>query len=472
MHLSAAPSRIASRHQSFAATSAMPTLGLFDLSIANADVPQAIDWMCARIAAGEPTRIAYLNAHCLNQATVDASYRGALATADALLPDGSGIALAARLAGEPLRANLNGTDLVPLLCARLAATGHSVFLLGGRPGVATAAAESLRETCPGLIIAGTRDGYFADRDEAEVIAEINASGASLVLVAMGVPLQETWLARVAPRLSAPMTMGVGGLFDFLSGRIPRAPLGLRRVGLEWTWRLYQEPARMWRRYVLGNPVFVARALRATLPGLLGRVFDGPAKRLLDVTAAGAGLLLLAPLLLTVAALVRLTSRGPAFLRQTRIGEDGVPFTMFKLRSMYMDAEARRAALVGANEHGAAGLTFKLRRDPRITPIGRLLRKSSIDELPQLWNVLKGEMSLVGPRPQLPGEVARYAPAHFRRLAAKPGLTCLWQISGRADIAFEQQFELDLAYLARRSFFEDLRILLMTVPAVLAARGAY
>jgi lipopolysaccharide/colanic/teichoic acid biosynthesis glycosyltransferase len=146
--------------------------------------------------------------------------------------------------------------------------------------------------------------------------------------------------------------------------------------------------------------------------------------------------------------------------------------MFKLRSMYIDAAARREALVTANHHGADGLTFKLKRDPRITPVGRLLRRSSIDELPQLWNVLVGEMSLVGPRPQLPGEVARYQPVHYHRLAGKPGMTCLWQISGRADLPFEKQVTLDIDYLRTRSLWADLRILLLTVPAVLGARGAY
>ncbi len=168
----------------------------------------------------------------------------------------------------------------------------------------------------------------------------------------------------------------------------------------------------------------------------------------------------------------MTSPGPALLRQTRIGRDGVPFSLVKLRSMYIDAEARRAALLATNQHGAAGVTFKMRNDPRVTPIGRFLRKSSIDELPQLWNVLRGDMSLVGPRPPLPQEVARYNAAQRRRLAGKPGLTCIWQISGRADLPFERQVELDIEYLRTRSLPKDLLIMLKTVPAVLMARGAY
>jgi lipopolysaccharide/colanic/teichoic acid biosynthesis glycosyltransferase len=140
--------------------------------------------------------------------------------------------------------------------------------------------------------------------------------------------------------------------------------------------------------------------------------------------------------------------------------------------MYVDAEARRAELEARNQHGSDGVTFKMRRDPRITPFGRILRKSSIDELPQLWNILIGDMSLVGPRPPLPKEVERYTPAQWRRLAAKPGLTCLWQIGGRADLPFERQVELDIEYLRKRNVWLDLWIMLRTVPAVLAARGAY
>ena len=452
----------------------LPAMRMFGLTVTNASKEAALDWISGRVFTGERTRIAFLNAHCANVAASDATYREALATTDALLPDGSGIALAARLHRTRLAANLNGTDLVPALCERLAYTGHSVFLLGGRPGVAEDAALKLQADYPGLAIAGSHHGFLTEANEAATIREINASGASVILVAMGVPMQDSWLARVAPQLRPAVSIGVGALFDFLAGKVSRAPQALRSTGLEWTWRLAQEPARMWRRYIVGNPLFVARAVIDASridADRLARA-DQTAKRCFDLLATGCGMLLLAPLLLMVAGLVKLTSAGPAFYRQTRIGQDGVPFSMYKFRSMYIDADARRAALVAGNEHGSAGVTFKIKNDPRITALGRFLRKSSIDELPQLWNVLKGDMSLVGPRPQLPGEVAQYKVSHFGRLAAKPGLTCLWQISGRANIAFEQQCELDMHYLNTRNVLVDLMILLRTVPAVLAARGAY
>jgi len=465
--------RIALRNTCFTPAS-LPTRQVCDLPVANATREAALDWLTARLDAYLPARIAFLNAHCANVMQDDATYRAAMESADAVLPDGLGVAIAARLEGFRFAANLNGTDLVPALCERLALSGHSVFLLGGRPGVAAKAAATLQAQCPGLQIAGTRHGFFKPEDEDAVIEEINASGASLLLVAFGVPKQDVWLARVQDRLAPVLTMGVGGLFDFLAAEVSRAPALLRRTGMEWTWRLAQEPRRMWRRYLLGNPRFLARTVKQALPQPreIGERVDLGLKRALDVTAAGLGLLALSPLFLMTAAAVKLTSRGPAFLRQTRVGQDGTEFTMFKFRSMYIDAEARRALLVENNQHGADGVTFKMKRDPRVTRIGRVLRKFSIDELPQLWNVLNGTMSLVGPRPQLPTEVARYSASDRRRLGAKPGLTCLWQVSGRANIPFARQVELDVEYLEQRNTLKDLLILVRTVPAVITARGAY
>jgi lipopolysaccharide/colanic/teichoic acid biosynthesis glycosyltransferase len=270
-------------------------------------------------------------------------------------------------------------------------------------------------------------------------------------------------------------MGVGGLFDFMSGRIPRAPAVLRKTGLEWTYRLYQEPRRMWRRYVLGNPLFVLRACRAAAiargaPKLLAA--DLAVKRVIDIVAAGAGLAILAPVFALAMAAIRLESPGDAIFAQSRAGQNGALFKMYKFRSMYRDAESNQGEVARRNHHGAEGVTFKMKDDPRVTRIGRLLRRSSMDELPQLWNVLKGDMSLVGPRPPLPAEVMRYNKAERARLNGKPGITCLWQISGRANLPFERQVELDITYLTRRNIMMDLGILVRTVGAVLTARGAY
>lgn len=195
-----------------------------------------------------------------------------------------------------------------------------------------------------------------------------------------------------------------------------------------------------------------------------------AKSLLDRTLGLLLLAALAPVLLGSALLVRLTSAGPAFYRQTRVGVDGREFTLFKLRSMYLDADARRQALLERSEGNE--VLFKMKDDPRVTPVGRLLRRFSVDELPQLINVVRGDMSLVGPRPPLGEEVAAYADAVHRRLRVKPGLTGLWQVSGRSDLSWEESVRLDLRYVDNWSVAMDLLILWKTVRAVLGGSGAY
>ena len=194
------------------------------------------------------------------------------------------------------------------------------------------------------------------------------------------------------------------------------------------------------------------------------------KRTLDIVGAATALLLLSPVILVLAALVKLTSRGPVFYRSTRIGRGGRPFTFFKLRSMVQDAEGKRRHLKHLNE--ADGPVFKIARDPRITPIGRFLRTTSLDEVPQFWNVLRGDMSLVGPRPPIAEEVAQYEPWQLRRLDVRPGITCLWQISGRSRIGFQEWMRLDLEYIRHQSLRLDAKILLRTIPAVLSREGAY
>jgi exopolysaccharide biosynthesis polyprenyl glycosylphosphotransferase len=193
------------------------------------------------------------------------------------------------------------------------------------------------------------------------------------------------------------------------------------------------------------------------------------KRLFDVVASGLGLVALSPLLGMVALIIKLQDGGPILFEQERSGLYGRSFGMLKFRSMVLNAEALRAELEAQNEmHGPV---FKIKRDPRITPIGAFIRKTSIDELPQLWNVFRGDMSLVGPRPPIPAEVAQYERWQMRRLSMKPGITCIWQVSGRNQISFEDWMKLDLQYIDNWSFWLDLKLLLMTVPVVLMQRGA-
>lgn len=194
------------------------------------------------------------------------------------------------------------------------------------------------------------------------------------------------------------------------------------------------------------------------------------KRLIDIAGSAFGLIALSPVFGITALLIKLEDGGPIFFSQQRVGKWGKRFQMYKFRSMIVNADRVKSELMDQNEAG--GVIFKMKRDPRITRVGRVIRKLSIDELPQLYNVLKGDMSLVGPRPSLPKEVAEYTLSDRRRLEAIPGLTCLWQVSGRSDINFEGQVRLDVQYLESQTFWGDIVLLLKTIPAVLMGKGAY
>lgn len=218
-----------------------------------------------------------------------------------------------------------------------------------------------------------------------------------------------------------------------------------------------------------NPLVSAPAVPET--GTISTYHQTRLKRGIDLVTASLLLLALAPLLALLGILVRVGSPGPALFRQVRVGRFGQPIVIHKFRSMWVGAEDELAALRSRND-GATSPLFKMRDDPRITRVGRLLRRYSLDELPQLINVVTGTMSLVGPRPALPDEVARYDELAPRRLMAKPGMTGLWQVSGRSDLAWHDGIALDLAYVDRASPTLDLLILVRTIPAVLSRRGAY
>jgi len=194
------------------------------------------------------------------------------------------------------------------------------------------------------------------------------------------------------------------------------------------------------------------------------------KRGFDAVLSFLLLLLLSPLLLLIALLIKLQDGGPVFFVQTRAGKWGRPFNMFKFRSMYAGAEQRIQDLLAQNQH-VEGVTFKMKNDPRTTRVGKCLRRLSLDELPQLINVLRGDMSLVGPRPAVQREVAVYSPVERRRLMTTPGITGLWQIGGRAEIDFSRQVQLDIQYIESQSFWGDVTILVKTIPAVLSGKGA-
>jgi exopolysaccharide biosynthesis polyprenyl glycosylphosphotransferase len=280
----------------------------------------------------------------------------------------------------------------------------------------------------------------AVRSLTEVPELVHETGAARVLVVPGPELDDDDVRRLMWRVERmPVTVGVVGLLG---------DVALHRLQIE----------------TLGSTPVVTVA--PSRPPAAVRAFKNGWDRV-----AGAGLLVLfSPVLAALWMAVRLDSRGPGFFVQTRMGLDGSPFRMYKLRTMFTDAEERKSDLAADDE--GAGLLFKMRKDPRITRMGLLLRKASLDELPQLINVVRGEMSLIGPRPALPNEVAAYTSDVRRRLAVKPGMTGLWQVSGRSDLPWDESVRLDLYYADNWRPLDDLVIAAKTVRAVVQARGAY
>ena len=195
------------------------------------------------------------------------------------------------------------------------------------------------------------------------------------------------------------------------------------------------------------------------------------KRALDIIISALGMILLAPVFLAIAIAVKLSSPGPVFFSQVRVGRYGRHFNFYKFRSMRQDAEALKDGLKKQNE-SKDGVIFKMKDDPRITKVGRFLRRTSLDELPQLWNVFIGDMSLVGPRPPVPSEVQEYTLEDRKRLDVIPGITCLWQIKGRSEIPFHEQVRLDKEYILAPGIWKDIVILLKTIPAIIGGKGAY
>ena len=461
---------------------------LFGLRLEN----QTLHWTARSLGAinenSSQKAIAFINADCVNKlcSPSGVEYRRALDGFDQLYADGVGMRVAAKLQGQEFVDNVNGTDLFPMLAKELHLRRRRVFLLGGKPGVAEKLTRYLEINFPDLIVAGHHHGFLTGESSEKVVDKINRSSSDVVLVAMGAPTQEIWINEYKSKMTCRLLIGVGGLFDFYSGDVSRAPLWLRKLSLEWVWRLLVQPKHKAKRYLIGNPVFLFRAwcnARQKKPkiGFLQQLLKvqwqariyatAYIQRCIAVLLASTMLFLLSPLMLIIAFLIKQESPGAAIFRQTRVGKHGRQFSIYKFRSMFVDAEERLSEYKDDNE-SKEKIIFKLKDDPRVTRVGRFIRRSSIDELPQLVNVLLGTMSLVGPRPPLPGEVALYDSPQNYRLQCTPGITGIWQVSGRSNLPFKQQLEMDIDYILRKSILTDIAILIRTVPAVLFARGAY
>jgi len=237
-------------------------LNVLDVDFLSISMEDALALMQQVIDRGDKETVSFINADCLNISCKDNEYREILKSQNIVLPDGAGINIACRVIGERLVANLNGTDLIPELWEIGPGNGYRFYLLGAAPGVTDRMQKKLEETYPGIEIAGEHHGYFDHMTESDdVIEKINASGANIVLVAFGAPVQEKWIHKHHGKIDCNLIVGVGGLFDFYSGDKKRAPMWMRKHGVEWMYRLYLEPGRLWRRYIIGNPLFVYRVLK-------------------------------------------------------------------------------------------------------------------------------------------------------------------------------------------------------------------
>ena len=660
------------------------------------------------VAQGTPHQIAYVNVDSINRAFLDRRYKEILSESDLVYADGMGVVWASWVFGHSLKERVNAGDLFPRLCDRCVEKGYRVFFLGGEPGTAQLAKENLLKDYPELRVVGARDGFFTDEMNEEIVNEVRGSDPDIVLVGMGVPKQEKWIRRYLNDLGAPVVWGVGALLDYISGKIPRAPVWMRKLGIEWLFRLLLEPKRLWKRYLLGNFVFtfrvafllladlltgcvswlaayqLRRALDSQFPspinpplvylealpfilgiwlficanlglyrrrhdlprfeefkriiqtcflfllssmaigflvkewdlgrsvvllsslfnllGLTGtrmvfriweerlirrgygrvrtlivgtgplavqvkhRLEDHPilehemvgflaenpekmeiegkavlsgfenlpkivreqaidqvviaapvltrdrilgliaecrqsgtqfqvisdmfglvaqhikleeidnmpvvelgsgempplhqaVKRMMDIVLSVICLIPAIPLSVFIALGVRLSSKGAIIFKQQRVGKNGKHFTIYKFRTMYPSVKEYQEAPTSLD-------------DPRVFAFGRFLRRTSLDEIPQLLNVLRGEMSMVGPRPEMPFIVAKYDAWQKKRLSAKPGITGLWQVIGRKDLPLHANLEYDLYYVQNMSLFNDILILLKTIPVVLFGKGAY
>ena len=471
---------------------------LFDIEFDNLTRIEILKNIKNAVDKKEKKSLYFVNADCLNKSQKDPVYKHILQKGDYILPDGSGINIACNILDNPLKENLNGTDLFPYICSLAQKQDYKIYLYGAKKGLAQRAKDELLKKYKTLQIVGVHHGYVQKQDIPQLIRDINQSKADILFVALGASVQEAFIEKYKNKIDAKLFLGVGGLFDFYSKSIKRAPLFIREIGFEWTYRMLQEPQRMWKRYLIGNPQFLygvyqykkssnkniliesylknydAHTFHYKYKNILWKLklnCSSFFKRLMDIVVSGLMLFLLLPLFCVLGLVIRIESKGSFLFCQNRVGKNGKIFKMYKFRSMIMHASALKTQLVQKNE-SKDGITFKMKDDPRITKVGKFIRKTSLDELPQLFNVLRGEMSLVGPRPPIISEVEEYSIEDRKRLDIKPGITCIWQVSGRSEIPFKQQVIMDKKYIKEHGFVYDIILLLKTIPAVFFSKGSY
>ena len=384
-----------------------------------------------------------VNAHAMNIAYGNARFAAILNDSEIVFCDGFGVKALARLSGICLGERMTPRDWIDELIARCAQERLSLYFLGCEDKVVRAFADEAARRHPTAIIAGCHHGYFDTQgeDNRSVIKAINDSGADVVLVGMGMPRQEIWAHEALRELDHGVVLAVGALFKVYTGIEKPCPGWVSRCGFEWLWRLAHEPLRLARRYLIGNAALILRVCYAAF-----------VKRLIGFFLACLLLALCTPLLALFCALIRLETRGSALFRQERVGKDGKRIWIYRLRTLKSDFPPC------ASKHQVS--------PESITRIGRFLRRTTLDKLPQLINVIRGDMALVGPRPEMPFIADSFSGVETLRLSVKPGITGPWQIVRlRREICgreIHKDITYDLNYVRRLGFFLDARILAQTV----------
>lgn len=484
-----------------------PYMGLHLSSLSR---PELTEWLNIVLASPRCNTILFVDNQTCAQLSDDPQLRIELRHANLLLPASYGVSAAVNIVNTDNAPDIPVDDLSNTLLTALSVRQLKACLLTETEQQYADLKPSLVHSYPNFdfthITRFHADGQF----ESDLLNAINASGADVLISVLKASSQAYMLAEFQRKLKIPLAIGLGNQFGDTDkvdlppynagrrGKLHRLWSGCRYWEQQLGYRSMQAVSGVRRGLVslkkkvkLNNPQASKKqtispvltrsglglqgwrawiSLRAKMWRFYCR-FQRYLKRFIDIVGSGVGLLCLSPLLLSVLALIKVTSPGPIFYSQTRVGYQGKTFRMWKFRSMYTDADARKAELMAQNEV-SGDVIFKMKNDPRITPLGRVIRRLSIDELPQLFNVLKGDMSLVGPRPAIEREVAEYPILARARLEAMPGLTGLWQISGRSDLPFDKQILLDHTYVYTQSTSNDLKLIAKTIPTVISGKGAY
>ena len=435
--------------------------------------------------------VSFIDAAGLSLANKHTDLKLAFSSNDLLIPRGRGINVSIKLIDRGQATSTNSASLYRELLLTLESSEEPVLLFTDNKKIARKAEHEIEKLYPNLnlkmVICDTQheESYRWYIDKIEALKPI------AVLFALDTQRQQSVLNKIKSKTNTPLLVGLGypffdAVFEISEGfnfsrlrhSILLSPIRFLKTLPGVLNQIIRTKDKESSRIntILTEWGWSTRLKRITIrtkssTWVLRCKMQSVLKRVIDLMGAGIGLLFLLPLLIPVAIGIKLTSPGPLFYSQTRVGLLGKTFRMWKFRSMYIDADARKAALMAQNE-SSDGVIFKMKKDPRITPIGRVIRRLSIDELPQLYNVLIGEMSLVGPRPALESEVAEYPVLARARLEVLPGLTGLWQISGRSDLPFDKQVLLDTTYVNQQSITNDIKLIAKTVPAVVSGKGAY